>query len=258
MHDASRHTSLNNAMNPNSFDSPNNPAQTIVNAVDQWHRTLSEQGNTLFPQPLHRQWVDFDPVHYFTLLPQLQPPAGRLLNWLYVGNRNGWPFLYWRDAQAAPHIQSEQLYQEPGWMHDQNMQQAITEPVQTDGSALGYLQLVLFRLKAGLTLLRWHSAYKSVTLLCNQKELQDQISHQSSKQHFTQNMNADTARAAMALDVTPTVDLSDPHTARVSLTRFSQWGGFYRQTWAMNRQGPHELMLEHEAKQVHYDCGVIF
>jgi hypothetical protein len=117
---------------------------------------------------------------------------------------------------------------------------------------------VLFRLKAGLTLLRWHSAYKSVTLLCNQKELQDQISHQSSKQHFTQNMNADTARAAMALDVTPTVDLSDPHTARVSLTRFSQWGGFYRQTWAMNRQGPHALMLEHEVKQVHYDCGVIF
>ena len=71
-------------------------------------------------------------------------------------------------------------------------------------------------------------------------------------------MKADTARAAMALDVTPVIDLSAPLIARVSLTRFSQWGGFYRQTWAMNRQGPHALMLEYEVQQVQYDCGVIF
>lgn len=71
-------------------------------------------------------------------------------------------------------------------------------------------------------------------------------------------MSADMARAAMALDVTPTIDLSDPFMARVSLTRFSQWGGFFRQTWVMKRQGPHELLLESETKQVHYDCGVVF
>jgi hypothetical protein len=242
-------------MNPINF---NTPAQTLVNALDQWHRTLAEQSNVLFPQTLNRQLVDFDPMHYFALLPQLQSPAGRVLDWLYVGNKNGWPFLYWRDALAEPHTQVEQLYQEPGWMHGQDMQQAITEPVQTDGSAQGYLQLVLFRLKAGHAMLRWHAAYKSVSLLCSQKELEDLVSRQSSKEHFMQNMNANTAQAAMALDVTPAIDLSDPLIARVSLTRFSQWGGFYRQTWAMNRQGPHALMLEHEAQQVQYDCGVTF
>jgi hypothetical protein len=242
-------------MNPNSF---NISAQPMVNPLAAWHRTLAEQSSDLFPQTLNRQLVDFDPMHYFALLPQIQPPAGRVLDWLYVGNKNGWPFLYWRDARAEPHTQVEQLYPEPGWMHGQDMQQAITEPVQPDGSAQGYWQLVLFRLKAGLTLLRWHSGYKSVMLLCSQKELEDLVSRQSSKQYSSQNMSAETANAALAMDVTPTVDLSEPGIARVSLTRFTQWGGFYRQTWAMNRQGPHALVLEHEAKLVHYDCGVTF
>ncbi len=206
-------------MNPTNF---NIPAQTLVDALDQWHRTLAEQSNVLFPQALNRQLVDFDPMHYFALLPQRQSPAGRVLDWLYVGNKNGWPFLYWRDAQASPHTQIEQLYQEPGWMHGQDMQQAITAPVQTDGSAQGYLQRVLFRLKAGHAMLRWHAAYKSVSLLCHPQELQDFVIRLSSKQPLVQNISADTARYAMALEVSPTIDLSDSLIARVSLTRFTQ------------------------------------
>lgn len=242
-------------MNLNSF---NIPAQPMVNALSPWHRTLADQCSDLFPQRLNCQRVNFDPMYYFALLPQIQPPAGRLLDWLYLGNKNGWPFLYWRNARVEPRTQVEQFYQEPGWMHGQDNQQAITEPVQPDASAQGYWQLVLFRLKAGLTLLRWHSAYKSVMLLCSQIELQDLVSRQSSKEYVSQSMGAETVRAALALDVTPTVDLNDPGITRVSLTRFAQWGGFYRQTWAMNRQGPHELLLESETKQVHYDCGVTF
>jgi hypothetical protein len=120
------------------------------------------------------------------------------------------------------------------------------------------LQLVLYRLKAGHAMLRWHAGYKSVSLLCHSQELQDLVIRLSSKQPLMQTMSADTARTAMALEVSPTIDLSDPLIARVSLTRFSQWGGFFRQTWVMKRQGPHELLLESETKQVHYDCGVVF
>jgi hypothetical protein len=122
-------------MKPKNF---NTPAHTLVNALDQWHSALTKHSNNLFAQPLHRQQVGFDPVHCFALLPQLQPPAGRVQG------------------------------------------------------------------------------------------------------------------------VTPTIDLSDPLMACVSLTRFSQWGGFCRQTWAMNRQGPHALMLKCETEQVNCDCGVVF
>jgi len=87
-HDASRHTSSNNAMNPNSF---NVPAQPMVNPLDAWHRTLAEQSNHLFAQTLNRQLVDFDPMHDFALLPQIQPPAGRVFDWLYVGNKKAIP-----------------------------------------------------------------------------------------------------------------------------------------------------------------------
>jgi hypothetical protein len=30
-------------------------------------------------------------MHYFALLPQIQPPAGRVFDWLYVGNKKAIP-----------------------------------------------------------------------------------------------------------------------------------------------------------------------
>jgi hypothetical protein len=57
-------------------------------------------------------------------------------------------------------------------------------------------------------MLRWHSAYKSVTLLCSQDALREQVAWQSSNKDVLCKMSAATAQAALALDVTPTVDLS--------------------------------------------------
>ena len=75
-------------MHPNSFIIP---AQPMANPVDPWHRTLAEQSSALFPQTLNRQLVDFDPMHYFALLPQIQPLAWRVLDCLYVGNKKAIP-----------------------------------------------------------------------------------------------------------------------------------------------------------------------
>lgn len=229
-----------------------------LQAINDWHRGLSELSNKFYPHPMDRQTTPYDPMHYFALLTHLQPPPGRVLDWLYVKGANGWPFLYWRNADAPAHTHVDQLDQEPGRRYNEDLQQAITAPVLTDGSPEGWMQLVLFRLKAGNTMLRWHAAYKSVTLICSQEELRSQVEWQSAGGHFMQNMGAATVQAALALDVTPTVDLSDPHIARVGVTRFTAWGGFYRQSWAMNRQGPHALRLEGEVQQVRYDCGVMF
>lgn len=226
-------------------------------SVKDWHKGFNDISNALYPQPIDRQSAAYEPMHYFALLSHLQPPPGRVLDWLYVKGANGWPFLYWRNAEAPAHTHADQLNHEPGRRHGEDLQQAITEPVQTDGSPEGWVQLVLFRLLAGNTMLRWHAATKSVTLICSPQELRSQVEWQSAGEHFMQNMGAATAQAALALDVTPTVDLSDPHTARVGVTRFTAWGGFYRQSWAMNRQGSHALRLEEEVQQVRYSCGVV-
>jgi len=245
-------------MNTNPQTIPMPQADAWVKAITDWHRPISQRGNALNLAPLDRDNTGYEPMHRFALLSHLRPPAGRVLDWLHTGGRNGHPFLYWRDADAAPHTHTEQLKAEPGWRRDQEMRQAVAEPVQTDGSPEGWLQLVLLRLLAGNTLVRWHSAYNSVALICSQDELLSQVEWQSAGKSITQNMNAATARAALALDVTPTVDLSDPHTACVGITRFTPWGGFYRQSWAMNRQGPHALRLEGEVQQLRYHCGVVF
>lgn len=226
-------------------------------SVKDWHKGFNEISNAHYPYPIDRQSAAYEPMHYFALLTHLQPPSGHVLDWLYVKGANGWPFLYWRNADTPAHTHVDQLDQEPGRRHEEDLQQAITAPVLTDGSPEGWMQLVLFRLLAGNTMLRWHAAYKSVTLICSHDELRSQVAWQSAGEHFMQNMDAATARAALALDVTPTVDLSDPHTARVGVTRFTAWGGYYRQSWAMNRQGPHALRLEGEVQQVAYGCGVM-
>jgi hypothetical protein len=287
--------------------------QRIVDGIVQFHQTCDKESNALFAQPVQRDQCSFDPMNYFALLPRLQPPAGRVLDWLYVGDRNGKPFLYWRDSHVFPHTSTNQLDAEPGRLDGLDAQEAITSAVQADGSAEGWVQLVLFRLMVGLTMMRWHATYKSVTLLCSPQALQARVEWQSAGWHDYQRMlkenpNAPTrnvsnvldkprytdsgkrippplriipleelslfsrqskeftgrhmppsiAAAALALDVVPTVDLHDANTVRVCITRFSESSGFYRQTWIMNRQGPHELKLEQEVLEVKYHNGLTF
>lgn len=95
-------------------------AQTQVAAIDSRHGQLGKQSQDLYHLRFNRELVSFEPMHFFALLPHLQPPAGRVLDWLYVGVRNDWPFLYWCDSQAAAHAQVEQLFSEPGWIHNQD------------------------------------------------------------------------------------------------------------------------------------------
>jgi hypothetical protein len=118
--------------------------QGFVDAIDQFHQICTKESYALFPQSVQQDQTSFDPMRYFALLPKLQPPTGRVLDWAHVGGKNAAPFLYWRDSHAAPHTTWEQIQTEPGWSHDSNMQEAITSDVQTEDSPEGWMQLVVW------------------------------------------------------------------------------------------------------------------
>lgn len=83
--------------------------QRIVDGIVQCHQTCDKESNALLAQPVKRNQCIFDPMNYFALRPRLQPPMGQVLDWLYVGDRNGKPFLYWRDSHVSPHTSTNQL-----------------------------------------------------------------------------------------------------------------------------------------------------
>lgn len=58
------------------------------------------------------------------------------------------------------------------------------------------------------------------------------------------------------MDVCPTLDLSDPHTAWVEMIGFNSWKGFVRHHWTLQRQGPHQIQRGEGQMVVAYHCGV--
>lgn len=226
-------------------------ADDWLNAIHAWHAGLTHKARSLPLDASFREAVAYKPMHYFSVLSRLKPAAGQVLDWVYTDTTNGWPLLYWRQTEE-PHFSSPA--QVPGWPGrrlDERLRHPITAMVQTDDSPEGWLQLVMLRVLAGNTLLRWHAYYQHVTVVFNHQHVRDWVWGDGASP-FACHMDADAQKAVLAMDIRPSVDLSDPLMAKVELTRFSPWGGLFRSTWAANRREPHELRLAGETPIMAY------
>jgi len=230
---------------------------TAVLAIGQWHQQLSDISNAHFPKDMSREQLGYNPMQYFDLLPRLRPPAGRVLDQVYHGGVNGSPFLYWRDANAPHHLHADQCTNEPGWTNKKDEQVAITCPVLTDDSPDGWAQLVVLHLMAGRAMLRSHAGYKHVTLLCGPDTLKAHLDKETAPSRWA-SLSPERAQRVSQLQVLPTVDLSQPKSAVVQITRYSPWGGYFRQTWTMQRQGPNQLRMLSEENVLQHTCGFRF
>ena len=253
------------AMNTPHTPQPTTPSPAIeaaVMAINAWHHELGDISNRHFPHDISREDSGYDPMRYFALLPGLTPPAGRVLDHLYSGYANGSPFLYWRDADTASHTQLDQCAAEPGRAFGQDPQEAITRPVRISGSPASCVALVLLRHMAGMAMLRSHAAYKRMTMLCGPATLQQHLQLQTApsrrQSSLGPDMGPDMAQRVSQLPVDPLIDLSHPDVAEVHITAFTPWGGYYRQIWRMQRQGPNQLHKVSDDNILPYQCGVRF
>ena len=68
---------------------------------------------------------------------------------------------------------------------------------------------------------------------------------------------AERLRSLSIVSIEPVVTLT-AETVTVQVTTFTLWGGFYRQTYTIQRSFPHTILDKQEEQLVPYDCGIMF
>jgi len=121
----------------------------------------------------------------------------------------------------------------------------------------GYFEYVVMDIMAGQFYLFWHANYNDTQIVCNRADV-DAIVEQMSSGDFGYAMDAGQQKQARALEnIEPLVKLTDD-TAVVEVIVFTKWGGFYRQTYTINRSFPHTIIDVEGENLVPYDCRIMF
>ncbi len=66
-----------------------------------------------------------------------------------------------------------------------------------------------------------------------------------------------TFKTLLMQQVEPVITMDD-RTATVEVLTFTMWGGFYRDTYTIQRSFPHTILEHEEENIVPYDCGIMF
>lgn len=207
-----------------------------------------------YPLPEHfnsqnaiKQGGEFDPMLYFTVLDRLSMEDGYILDFVYTNDgMGGYPTLLARPADVPPYRSWEDVSSE----YDSYLTHVVA-----DGSEESFFQLAILALLGEQFYLFWHANYNDWQVVCNRDGVQaivDEIN-----QSFVSFSPLQQAQALGIPNIPPTVRL-DEKTAEVRLIAFTRWGGFYRFTWIIFRQFPHEFQSVQNEPLVPYDCGLQF
>ncbi len=193
---------------------------------------------------------EFDVMQYFTVLDHLTMQPGYLLDYVYhYDGMGGYPVLY-----ARPGAQ-------PAYATEADLVAAGETPnyldfVQADDTPEGYFQFVMLQ-KMGRQFYKfWHANYSDVDLVCDKAAVMASVA--STDQDFGKPMPLLARLQTRFLRYVEPRVLIGEETVEVRFVTFTLWGGFYRQTYTLQRRFPHAILNTQEENLVHYDCGVMF
>ena len=203
---------------------------------------------------------EFDVMQVFDILDHLCMAQGKRLSYYYHYDGMGaYPALYAQTQDAAPY-RSESAFQQAHaecFGEDPNRNLCDYLPaIESDGSPLGYLQLVQLRIMGGQFYLNWHANYNDATLIATQTALEEKID-QAVQTTFGQPMSSKQARQAISLDPSPRVEFGKD-AVRVRVLWFSNWGGFNESIFEISTSKPHEIQMTETNQLLEYDCGIRF
>ncbi|MBM3124981.1 MAG: hypothetical protein FJZ87_07870 [Chloroflexi bacterium] len=212
----------------------------------------------MYPFPDHfddaenpvKQGGEFDVMQYFDIFTHLSMRQGYVLDYVYVfDGMGGYPLLYVRPAGQAPYASQRELYE------SQAATEAYMDYVETDDSPAGYLEYILLAGVASKFYLWWHANYNDASILCGRQEVHAILSGLG---EFGSPMPLSSRlRAYLLRDVAPQVVIAE-ETVEVRVVIFTQWGGFYRQVFTIQRALPHNILDFTEENLAPYDCGIMF
>lgn len=215
--------------------------RTSVTAMYSLTEDLEIPAHLETEQP-EKQGDEFDVNRYFDVLTNLSMEPGYSLDYTYeYDGLGGWPMLYARqtDPPASPQI----LLPYP-------------EHVRVTDTVEGYLEFVLLNIMADQFYLYWHANYNDSQVLCDQEALNTTISRLKSEKHSAA-LETRAQKQAKKIDPRPVVTLQE-NSAQVQVLIFTQWGGFIRWTYIIQRDFPHTILEFDTETLVPYDSGILF
>ncbi|MCC6501378.1 MAG: hypothetical protein IT313_14015 [Anaerolineales bacterium] len=198
-----------------------------------------------------KQGGEFDVSAYFEAFTHISMEEGYELDYVYqLDGLGAYPILYAHPVDQAPYLS----------MTDVPTGAEIgdyLDHVSIDDTEHGYFEFVAMSVMAGQFYLEWHANYNDTEIVCSDDDV-DSIIKDLKDGDFgipfdaSQQVKAQTMR-----DIEPLVKLTDK-TAVVEIVTFTKWGGFYRQTYTINRSFPHTILDVKSEIVVEYDCGIMF
>lgn len=264
--------------------------QKTLTAFQNVHANL-EFPEHLIAKDAKKQGDEFDVEKYFTVLKHLSMKDGYRLDYVYpMGGIGRSPVLYSRKADqpaytdyeeyvnavrkkahvdeiesiekeyrkkidamgitAAGEWREKQLEKYPDYQH----WQWYLDDICVDGTAQGWLELIILDLLGDQFYQFWHAAYND-TMIIPANTAVSAVSNL----HIVDEETVPPVIALLgsALDVRPLVEVKD-ETVTVSIVTFSKWGGFSEQVFSINKNQPHRIKEISDNTLILYHCNVIF
>lgn len=204
----------------------------------------------LFANPAIENGSEFDPNTYFTVFTHLKMEEGYVLDFVYTYDRTkgGYPTLFARRQEWAPF---------ESWADVRPGMDNYLEHIQTDGSPEGYLQFVILAIMAEQFYLDWRANYNDMQVVCNKQTVEALVKAIQNGEFGARMSKEEQAKALSIEPVEPVVIIGDK-TVEVQVITFTKWGGFYRETYILQRAFPHYFLEVKQEPLVPYNCGVVF
>lgn len=194
---------------------------------------------------------EFDANGYFTALPHLSMYGDYMLDYVYINESlGGSPLLYAHPESQAPYASMEDV--------PANTQLPdFREYLEIEDVEQGYFEYVMLNTMANQFYLDWHAQYNDTEIVCNSDEVNVIIADISDGSFGNPLDISGQVKARAINNIEPVVQLTGDN-ATVEVILFTKWGGFYRQTYTINRSFPHTIVDTKSENIVPYDCGIAF
>lgn len=198
-----------------------------------------------------KQGDEFDVNSYFDVLTNISMQDGFALDYTYLGDPLGaFPLLAARPVDQPPYTSATDVPED-------SELRGYWKYIQINDSELGYFEYVALLLMANQFYLSWHANYNDIQIVCNSADVNTIVDERNTGD-FGMEFDSEQMRQIRAMqNIEPLVKLTDT-TVSVEIITFTKWGGFYRMTYTINRDFPHEVIDRQDENIVPYDCGIMF
>lgn len=213
-----------------------------------------------------RRDKEFDVMQYFDVLSHLSMESNYVLDYVYCPQGiGGQPFLYVRPISAPPFGTYQELFET--YQHrlaqdaPKNKKQVYLQfyfdflnYIRTDQTEEGFFELLILRMFAGKFYLYWHAGYYDVRIIPDNDSLEKLFAEDVG---IGNPISERVKCKASKLRLTPQISLNTEQ-VRITFVSFTKWGGFFRETYDIQKDYPHIFLKESRKNVIKYDCGIQF